>query len=103
MALLLGISCWSLVPHAAGLELPEALEELGKALSSASQIVFFLMGAMAIVETVDAHKGFEFVTDRIRTTDRQKRNSCFASASLVLYSYSLFARAVLILHALQSC
>ena len=89
---MLGISCWSLVPHAAGLELSAALEELGKALSSASQIVFFLMGAMAIVETVDAHKGFEFVTDRIRTTDRHAKlvlYACFTSALLVflLYSY----------------
>jgi hypothetical protein len=28
------------------------------------------MGAMSIVETVDAHKGFSIVTDRISTTDR---------------------------------
>jgi Na+/H+ antiporter NhaD/arsenite permease-like protein len=68
VALMLGISCWSLVPHAAGLELPKALEELGKALSSASQIVFFLMGAMAIVEVVDAHNGFDVITSRIQTT-----------------------------------
>ena len=96
MALLLGISCWSLVPHAAGLELPEALEELGKALSSASQIVFFLMGAMAIVETVDAHKGFEFVTDRIRTTDRQAKlvlYECFTRALLIFLLYSCCAHA----------
>ena len=43
-------------------------EELAETLVSTSQIVFFLMGAMTIVEVVDAHKGFEVVTDRIKTT-----------------------------------
>ena len=32
-----------------------------------SQILFFLMGAMTIVELVDAHHGFKFITDRIKT------------------------------------
>jgi Na+/H+ antiporter NhaD/arsenite permease-like protein len=30
--------------------------------------VFFLMGAMTIVEVVDAHNGFEVITSRIKTT-----------------------------------
>jgi hypothetical protein len=37
-----------------------------------SQIVFFLMGAMTIVEVVDAHNGFEVITQRIRTTRLSK-------------------------------
>ena len=43
-------------------------EQLGESLTSTAQIVFFLMGAMAIVEVVDAHNGFEVITKRIRTT-----------------------------------
>jgi Na+/H+ antiporter NhaD/arsenite permease-like protein len=43
-------------------------EELNETLSSTAQIIFFLMGAMTIVEVVDAHDGFEVITDRIRTT-----------------------------------
>ena len=42
--------------------------ELGESLMSTAQIVFFLMGAMAIVEVVDAHNGFEILTSRIKTT-----------------------------------
>ena len=42
--------------------------ELGETLVSTAQIVFFLMGAMTIVEVVDAHNGFEVITKRIRTT-----------------------------------
>ncbi len=33
-----------------------------------AQIVFFLMGAMTIVEVIDAHNGFEVITSRINTT-----------------------------------
>lgn len=43
-------------------------EQLGESLTSTAQIVFFLMGAMTIVEVVDAHNGFEVITKRIRTT-----------------------------------
>jgi NhaD family Na+/H+ antiporter len=43
-------------------------EELAETLVSTAQIVFFLMGAMTIVEVVDAHKGFDVVTSRIKTT-----------------------------------
>lgn len=42
--------------------------QLNESLASTAQIVFFLMGAMAIVEVVDAHDGFEVITSRIRTT-----------------------------------
>lgn len=34
-----------------------------------SEIVFFLLGAMTIVEIVDAHQGFKLVTDSINTSD----------------------------------
>ncbi|HEY3432641.1 MAG TPA: sodium:proton antiporter NhaD [Rhodocyclaceae bacterium] len=43
-------------------------EQLGESLMGTAQIVFFLMGAMAIVELVDAHNGFDVITQRIRTS-----------------------------------
>lgn len=42
--------------------------QLNESLMGTAQIVFFLMGAMTIVEVVDAHNGFEVITSRIRTT-----------------------------------
>ena len=42
--------------------------QLNESLASTAQIVFFLMGAMTIVEVVDAHNGFEVITSRIQTT-----------------------------------
>ncbi len=48
---------------------PDAVaQELGASLLGTAQIVFFLIGAMTIVEVVDAHNGFAVITDRIRTT-----------------------------------
>jgi Na+/H+ antiporter NhaD/arsenite permease-like protein len=41
--------------------------QLGETVVGTAQIVFFLMGAMTIVEVVDAHNGFEVITSRIRT------------------------------------
>ena len=43
-------------------------EQLGESLMGTAQIVFFLMGAMTIVEVIDAHNGFEVITSRIKTT-----------------------------------
>ena len=43
-------------------------EQFGESLMGTAQIVFFLMGAMTIVEVVDAHNGFDVITARIKTT-----------------------------------
>jgi len=41
--------------------------QVGESLIGTARIVFFLMGAMAVVEVVDAHNGFDVITRRIRT------------------------------------
>jgi len=42
--------------------------QLGETLADTAQIIFFLMGAMTIVELVDAHNGFAVITERIKTS-----------------------------------
>jgi Na+/H+ antiporter NhaD/arsenite permease-like protein len=42
-------------------------QQLNEAVSSTAQIVFFLIGAMTIVEVIDAHNGFEVITSLVRT------------------------------------
>ena len=42
-------------------------QELSESLIGTAQIVFFLMAAMAIVEVVDAHQGFDVITAKIHT------------------------------------
>jgi len=41
--------------------------QLSESISSTAEIVFFLIGAMTIVEVIDAHNGFEVITSRIKT------------------------------------
>ncbi len=41
--------------------------QLDESVASTAQIIFFLMGAMTIVEVIDAHDGFEVITSKIRT------------------------------------
>lgn len=67
MTALLGAGLlWTL--YALGVAEPAALgAELGESLLGTAQIVLFLLGAMTIVEVVDAHDGFEAITSRIRT------------------------------------
>ncbi|HIW87213.1 MAG TPA: sodium:proton antiporter NhaD [Candidatus Onthomorpha intestinigallinarum] len=41
-------------------------------LGETAEILFFLLGAMTIVEIVDRHDGFSIITDRITTTNKKK-------------------------------
>jgi Na+/H+ antiporter NhaD/arsenite permease-like protein len=45
---------------------------LSEHLSEIASILFFLLGAMTIVELIDAHDGFAIITDKINTTNPVK-------------------------------
>ncbi|KAK9667119.1 hypothetical protein RND81_14G234200 [Saponaria officinalis] len=66
VGLLMAVSLW--VIRSIGAPSTEvAVSELEHATAEVSQIVFFLLGAMTIVEIVDAHQGFKLVTENITT------------------------------------
>jgi Na+/H+ antiporter NhaD/arsenite permease-like protein len=46
--------------------------EIVRHLGDISEILFFLMGAMTIVEIIDQHQGFKLITDKIKTTNQVK-------------------------------
>lgn len=46
--------------------------EIIRHLGEIAEILFFLLGAMTIVEITDKHDGFKVITDRIRTTKKIK-------------------------------
>lgn len=82
-ALLTAVLCWTVLVLGADSILPATLSNvpdhlhyvthaLREHLGEISEILFFLMGAMTIVELVDAHDGFRVITDRIRTTHKVK-------------------------------
>lgn len=76
-ALLTGMLVWSMVMVAdegffpAGHGQVEArIEALFHHLGEIASILFFLLGAMTVVELMDAHGGFEVVTDRIGSKNK---------------------------------
>ncbi len=70
-ALLTGVLCWTIYILAAH-DAEEVTHQLVEHLGDISGILFFLLGAMTIVELVDMHDGFEVITKRIKTTDKRK-------------------------------
>lgn len=70
-ALVTGVLCWTVYIMFSP-DKESVTEQLGHHLGNLSQILFFLLGAMTIVELIDVHDGFEVITKRIKTTDKRK-------------------------------
>lgn len=66
-ALITGVLCWTVYIVFTSHEADKIVEELSHHLGAVAEILFFLLGAMTIVELVDAHHGFKVITDRITT------------------------------------
>ena len=70
-ALLTGVLCWTIYilqsPSSATVS-KQLFEHLGEIAS----VLFFLLGAMTIVELIDSHGGFEMITQKITTTSKQR-------------------------------
>jgi Na+/H+ antiporter NhaD/arsenite permease-like protein len=81
-ALLMGVACWTAYIVAG--DQHGINEQLSHHMGELSQILFFLLGAMAIVELIDAHDGFEIITSRIRTRSRRKLLVMIALLSFAL-------------------
>ena len=69
-ALLLAVISWIILIVFSGENGIGLLPELSHHLSDISEIVFFLMGAMTIVELVDSHRGFRVVSNLVKTRNQ---------------------------------
>ena len=78
IALLMCVICWSLFMMSPesyiGAEnvIAEVGEKIKMSLGETGETLFFLMGAMTIVEIVDSNGGFNFVRDTIKTRNKRK-------------------------------
>jgi len=70
-ALITGVACWT-VFALMGTDKHAPAHLLTESLGDVAGILFFLLGAMTIVELIDAHDGFEVITSRIKTTSKRK-------------------------------
>ena len=68
-ALLMGGIGWALFAFS-GINHHELTHEIQHHIIHISEILFFLLGAMTIVELIDAHEGFSIITNKI-TTNRK--------------------------------
>lgn len=65
-ALITGVLCWTLYVFSGATH--ETVEHhLIEKFAEAAQILFFLLGAMTIVELIDAHEGFDIIISRVKT------------------------------------
>ncbi|MEM1323136.1 MAG: sodium:proton antiporter NhaD [Bacteroidota bacterium] len=77
-ALIMGAVCWAMVSlgHLDVVDHNHQVGELDSVLlhhvGKIAEILFFLIGAMTIVELIDLHRGFSVITNRIQTTNKVK-------------------------------
>jgi Na+/H+ antiporter NhaD/arsenite permease-like protein len=70
-ALLTGVLCWT-VYSITGSSTSLMTEQLIFHFGEIAAILFFLLGAMTVVQLIDSHNGFEIITSRIRTKSKRK-------------------------------
>ncbi len=70
-ALITGVLCWTAI-QVFGEHSGHGNSGLSHHLSSLAEILFFLLGAMTIVELIDIHEGFSVVTKLVKTKDSVK-------------------------------
>lgn len=86
VAILMAVATWAVYFMGSPLSIQENLSHLNENVSGIAQIVFFLLGAMTIVELIDSHHGFKVVTDAIRTTSKRKMLWLISIATFFLSS-----------------
>lgn len=72
IALIAAISLWAIYVVSTPEPLLVDLGHFGEYVSDTAQVFFFLLAAMGIVELIDTHKGFQFVTRLIKTRSKAK-------------------------------
>lgn len=70
-ALITGVLCWTIYVMFSG-DKEVVSHQLTEHLGELSGILFFLLGAMTIVELIDVHDGFNIITDRITQSNKRK-------------------------------
>lgn len=71
-ALIMSVLCWTILFAEPNESANRHLETLSTQMFKVSQVIFFLMGALTIVEVISAHKGFRIITQFLYVQDKKK-------------------------------
>ncbi|CAN5434885.1 sodium:proton antiporter NhaD [soil metagenome] len=83
-ALISGVLCWTI--YILQSDAPQQVsEELLHHLGEIASILFFLLGAMTIVELIDSHNGFDIITEKINTS---KKSTLLLIVSVITFLLS---------------
>jgi Na+/H+ antiporter NhaD/arsenite permease-like protein len=86
-ALITGVLCWTIYIFKS--ESSQAVsDELLHYVGEIASILFFLLGAMAIVELIDSHDGFDIITQKIKTSSK-------SNLLLIIVTITFFLSALL--------
>lgn len=72
IAIFMAVACWGIFFISQPGELSHDLTLLNEHVSNVAQVVFFLLGAMTIVELMDSHGAFTLMTRFVQTTSKKK-------------------------------
>ncbi|RYF79304.1 MAG: sodium:proton antiporter, partial [Chitinophagaceae bacterium] len=86
-ALITGVLCWTIYMLQSDTT-HTVTEELLHHLGEIASILFFLLGAMTIVELIDSHNGFDIITQKIKTTNK-------ATLLVIIVTLTFFLSALL--------
>ena len=86
-ALITGVLCWTIYILQSN-DVHTVSEELVHGFGEIASILFFLLGAMTIVELIDSHNGFDIITQKINTKSKSR-------LLLIVAIFSFFLSALL--------
>ena len=83
-ALITGVLCWTI--YILQSDAPQQVSgELLHHLGEIASILFFLLGAMTIVELIDSHNGFDIINEKINTS---KKSTLLLFGSVITFLLS---------------
>lgn len=84
IAIFMAVACWAVFFLNGSAPIRDLSYLLKVDVASVAQIVFYLIGAMTIVEVVDSHGGFKTITNLIQTKSKRKMLWLIAFAAFFL-------------------
>lgn len=86
-ALIMAVTCWTILFLEPAESSERHLNILTVQLFKVSQVLFFLMGALTIVEIINAHRGFQIITNKLMI--RSKRTMLWVAGFITFFLSSI--------------